>query len=218
MANQVDDMIDGDENAEVADAPVAKGAGNARLLAGLKSNGVLAALFLAAGIGIYIFAIKRGPAQASAQQKQVELQVDSAILRLSQPTSGPSESTDTQQLIKNFYSEIAQRQVPLEKLKKNPFVFVPPTSAPAAVTTRAAEDPPLNPVDVNEKAAYDKAMANLKKMTLQSVVMGKNGGTAIISNNLLTVGQQIEEFTIKSITPKSAVLTFQGKDYTLYMP
>jgi hypothetical protein len=219
VANLPENMTEGDEQ-EVEDGQAAQAGqpSSSPALKALKANGVLASLFVAAAIGIYFFSIKKGPSEASAKQSPAELQVDSAILRLRQPTTGPSESADTEQLIKSFYSDLAKRQVPLSALKKNPFVFVPPTAPPLPVTTAPVDDSGPRLAAISEREAHDRAMATLKTLTLQSIVMGKEGGTAIISNNLLTVGQKIEDFTIKSISPKSVVLTFQGKDYPLYMP
>lgn len=182
---------------------------------GRRSNVLLLALFLAAGVGVYVLAVKKGPAQASAQQQAAEKQVEMAILHLKQGTTEPSESQDTRQLIHNFYRELALRQVPMERLRKNPFIFVPPV-LPTATNTSPSEDTAVRAA-ANERENREKAMAALKTLQLQSVITGRGGSTAVISNNLLTVGQKIEGFIVKAIEPKRVVLSFQGKDYSLYM-
>jgi hypothetical protein len=205
-----------DNEAQVEEAAETSPQRSAYARQGMRSNLLLVALFLAAGAGVYVMAVKKGPAQASAQQQAAEQEVDMAILHLQRGTTAPSESQDTRQLIQNFHRELAQRQIPLERLRKNPFAFVPPAPPPAGAIAQA-EDPAVRAAVVNERESHDRAMTALKGFQLQSIIMGRSGGIAVISNNLLTMGQKIEGFVVKSIEPKRVVLSFQGKDYSLYM-
>ena len=61
-------------------------------------------------------------------------------------------------------------------------------------------------------------LMKLKTLQLQSVMRGRNGGTAIISDNLLTVGQEIEGFTVEKIQAKSVILIWRDKKFVLEMP
>jgi len=185
-----------------------------------RANIVLAGLFIAGGITVYVLSLHKGPAQASADEKLIETNVDSAILRLnSSPVVGPearSAANLTRGLLKSFSEQIIDSQVPLSKLPKDPFVFVRPASS-------IAEDPipdskPKKPTKTPEEITYAEAMEKLKKLTLQSVMMGSGQyRVAIISNNLLTVGQKIDGFTVKRIDSEEVVLTWKGSDYSLEM-
>jgi hypothetical protein len=189
----------------------------------VRSNVFLVGLFLAGAAGVYGLSLRKGPAPAlaSAEQRLVEQQVDSAILRLSRDpktvTSAPAAGRVTRELLRNFYEQAVQRQVPLKKLRKNPFFYVRAAAVVTGPTTSPAPEGPSLPPGGGGSASIQAALAALR---LQSVIMGRGGegSAAIISNNLLTVGQSIEGFLLKSIGPESVVLTREGKDYELRMP
>jgi hypothetical protein len=182
-----------------------------------RANFVLAGLFIAGAATVYGLSFRGGPEQASAEQQMVEAQVDAAIRRLSQEASkpGPSEPGGvTQGVLKRFYDQIVERQVPLEGLRKNPFQFVEPgdavaiTEEPKRPRPGTGKEPTASP--------EDRAQAILDALCLQSVMVKPDGEqVAIISNNMVTVGQRVECFTVKEIRRKSVVLVWRGKDYVL---
>lgn len=184
-----------------------------------RTNIVLVVLFVAGVATVYALSLHKGPAEASAREKLMESTVDSAILRLKQtPAPGPGRLPDavaTRDLLRNFAGQIIRWQVPLSKLPKNPFVFVRPTPAVAQVVEVPPE--PARPEKTPEQITYEQAMIRLKQLHLQSVMMGSEAGVAIISNNLLTVGQQIDGFTVKRIDRQAVVLTWQGQEFVLKM-
>ncbi len=186
----------------------------------MRSNILLVVLFVGAAAGVYGLSLRKGPAGASAEQQVVESQVDSAILRIanegSAQTKMPSSGQVTSQILKNFSDRITERQIPLRDLKKNPFVFVPTASATSIVAGKPSKSKPDEKSP--EEKSHEEAMAILETLHLQSVMMGRNGGTALISDNLLTVGQEIGGFKIKSISPRLVVLVRTGKEFILEMP
>lgn len=187
----------------------------------LRANIVLIGVFVAGAATVYGLTFRNTPAKASAEQQVVESQVEAMIMRLaSAAAKGDVRKPGrvTNDLLKNFYDQITERQIPLRGLQKNPFHFVGPRLRviwPAPGTRqrsqvkRAPEDP--------EKLTEEKAALELGKLHLQSVMMGRSGSTAIISNNLLTVGQKIKCFTVKKIDSDSVVLEWGGKRYVLSM-
>lgn len=183
-----------------------------------RANIVLAAMLVLAGGAVYALAVRHGPSPASAGQQTVETQVDMAILRLNEtPVAGvPQAGRISRELLQNFYKEISNRQVPLKDLKKNPFVFVPVVPPPTLLTA-VKQEAASPPSETPRKDSREEMMQALKKLHLQSVMMGRGGGTAIISNNLLTVGQSIDGFTVKSIAPNAVVLTWDGEEFELKM-
>jgi hypothetical protein len=180
-----------------------------------KGNLLLACLF-AAGIGcIYLLRLGGGPQIASAQQQMNQSQVDSVLTAIGSPAGAKDVSASS--VVAAFYTQASQRQLPLDGLAINPFVYQPPPSkpmTPSSTTQPAAAD------DLAGKSAaqaLEVQMQAAKSLTLQSVLMGKGGATAVISNNLLTEGQTIRGWTISRIGAKEVVLTWKEQSYTLKM-
>lgn len=225
MSDPFDDRIDDAPEGEVL--PAAKPARKRSPYRAqmIRSNAALAVMLLAAAAGIYAFSLRKGPATASAAQKAVETQIDTAILRITQQASSqpgaPQPGRVTRDLLQTFYDQVRDKQIPLAELSKNPFVFVRPlreeTEEPAQPAPTTASAPALAPLPGQ---SLPEVQAAFRSLRLQSIMMGQSssGGTAIISNNLLTEGQRIECFTIKSIQPKAVVLSWEDKEFVLRMP
>ena len=183
-----------------------------------RANLVLAVLFVAAAATVYGLSFRSAPEKASAEQRLMEAQVDAAIHRLSQDSlkpRPPGPGRVTRDLLRKFYDEIVERQVPLEGLRKNPFRFVAPGDV---VAMREALRLPRGAPGRGEPttSTEDRALAIMETLRLQSVMVKPDGEeVAIISNNMVTVGQRVECFTVKKIARKSVVLTWRGKEYVL---
>jgi hypothetical protein len=212
----------GDPAASTGDArSQRKGAGRARMARG---NLLLVLLFLAGGAVVYGLSRRKAPAEATADQQIVEAQVDGVIDRFTKVGAGGAGQAEkgqvTRALLQSFYAEIAERQVPLRKLKKDPFVFVlPATAQPMPGTGRPGSAHVGSAADDAQEQTVQEAEARFHGLHLQSIMMGQHSrqATAIISNNLVTVGQTVEGFTIKSINPKAVVLSWQGRQFVLEM-
>ena len=184
----------------------------------VRANIVLAALLIGGGVTVYLLSPHGGPAEATAEEKLIEINVDSAILRLKGvPGVGPKGHVTarvTKGLLESFSEQIVRQQVPLEKLSKNPFIFVRP-----AVTTVSIAKPvkkSTQPKNKPEEVTYEQATEMFVKLILQTVMMGSKQ-VAIISDNLLSVGEKIEMFTVKRIDPKMVVLTWKDSEFELKM-
>ena len=186
----------------------------------MRSNIFLVVLFVGAAATVYGLSLRKGPEEASAEQKTVECRVDSAILRIANTSSinvkMPSSGQVTGKILKTFYDQIAKRQIPLRDLKKNPFVNVPAKRANVTIVKKSSKAKPSEKSP--QEISREKAMTAFKTLHLQSVMMGRDGGKALISGNLLAVGQTIEGFKIKSISPRLVVLVRDGIEFTLEMP
>jgi len=188
-----------------------------------RANVALALLFIAGVGAIYGFSLRNGPAEASAEQQMAEAQVDSAIIRLSAApdprTTRKAAGSVTRELLRNFCAEIRDRQIPPRELNKDPFVFVrPPKQVLGPVARQPASAPAPEAADPAEETLAD-ATEKFKDLKLQSIMKGRGGrATAIISNNLLTAGQQVSVFTVKSIGSKTVVLAWKAQEFTLEMP
>ena len=104
----------------------------------------------------------------------------------------------------------------MSELAGNPFIFVPPRSAVAAVAKPA--EPPKPKVDDRKKQELSDALASVKALSLQSVLMGGRSAVAMISNNLLTEGQVIHGWRVTKIQSREVVLTWRDHTYVLKMP
>ena len=180
-----------------------------------KENALLAGLFAAGMIVVYLLGLRGGPAEASASQRAAERQVDSALQQLDRmlpaSTSGPSKA---KQVVDTFYYEARQRQIPIEQLSGNPFVFTLP--APRAEPLRTTSTG--TPLPKAQPEADGDALECVRRLSLQSVLMGTHGATAMISNNMLTEGQEIQGWTVKTILPREVILTWKDRQYVLSMP
>jgi hypothetical protein len=208
-----------DGASEAGAAPARAGGFNpiARLAA-LKQGNLLLAVLFVAGIGcVYMLSLRHGPARASAQQKDQELKVESALtqLRVSSARAATGGSVDTGVLVDTFYYETRQRQIPADEMPGNPFEFkLPADNQPVPVAGRAGESE-SNAVGARRLSEAVNAVRQLK---LQSILMGANGATAMISNNLLSEGQTIAGWTVKKIESRQVVLTWNDQTYELRMP
>ena len=185
----------------------------------LRSNVIMGLLFAAAGGGLYFLSLQSSPAEASAEQRMLESTVDSALMRLREaPEDGGGYSGRiTQDLLEGFSDRIIACQVPLKSLEKNPFAFVAPEGQTKAVV-KTAPKRTKKPEKTPEQISREQAMARLEKLHLQSVMMGRDGGgVAVISNNLLSVGQRIDGFTVERIDSNSVVLSWRSEKFTLRM-
>jgi len=186
-----------------------------------RANIILAVLFAGGVATVYGLSVRKGPAEASAEQKLAESSVDSALLRLKGGSGRGSDALSarkiTRDLLSNFSDRIVKNQIPLEKLDKNPFVFIPPEAGavPSISTVRPGSTQKVE--ETPEQITQKQAMERLSRLRLQSVMMGSSGSAAVISNNLLTEGQQTQGFTVKKIDSKSVVLTWRGQEFVLKM-
>jgi len=186
-----------------------------------RANVMLAVLFIGGSAVVYGLLLRRRPAEASAQDQLAEAQVDDALLRISKlapsGTGKPAPGRITRELLQSFRTEISKHQVPLNRLSKDPFVFVPPLGK-VAVPLRHTDTPAGNHQRIDpERETLEQAKARFASLRLQSIMMGRSGSSAIISNNLVTVGQRIEGFTVESITRKAVVLVWENNRFTLKM-
>jgi len=212
------DNIDGPAALSSADADQSSPSGPKLTMPKLplsKENALLAGLFVAGMIAVYLLGLRGGPAEASASQRAAERQVDSALQQLDRmlPDAAPGRSK-AKQVVDTFYYEARQRQIPIEQLSGNPFVFTlpAPRAEPLRTTRTEATDlrtQPEDDVDVSQA---------VKNLRLQSVLMGTHGATAMISNNMLTEGQEIQGWTVKTILPREVILTWKDRQYVLSMP
>lgn len=169
----------------------------------LRGNMLLPVLLIGGVIGVYLLSLRGGPAVASAEQKQTELRVDTMLTALS---ADPANGQRAEEVVRSFYCDARQRQVPRDNLRANPFVFVigGGEAEPGAKPSR--QEHILRIEELKE------ARLMAEELRLQSVMRGPQGSTAVISDKLVQQGQVINGWTVETIEPRRVVLKW--RDYT----
>jgi len=182
-----------------------------------KGNLLLAGAFAAGIVCIYILSLRGGPSQASAEQNETQTQVDNVLSKLAAAGAGGGISKKDQAGINTSYYEARHRQIDLSALRGNPFVFA---RSPADKPASRPENPVGAKVEpkAEESQDYTRALQEAQKLSLQTILTGSSGSTAMISNNLLTEGQTINGWTVSKIRPSEVVLTWKDKTYVLALP
>ena len=182
----------------------------------LRGNLALVVMFAGGLAAVYLLSLREGPAAASAEQRTAELAVDEALSRLGKgdPESSQPQSR-AEDVVATFYLQARQRQIPLADLQRNPFRCEVYSTRGTEARSRKEQTPPQ---DTSQAKALSDAMAEAKGLTLQSILTGSAGATAMISNNLLTEGQKIRGWTVSKIGTRQVVLTWKEHQHVLKMP
>lgn len=180
-----------------------------------RGNLLMAVLFAGGIAGVYALSLRMGPARAMASQMQAHSRVDAALNALNVLDAKGSvemhKRNSARAIVNEFYMAAKQRQVQAEALQGNPFIRQDPRKAQA--------EAPGAPVEPETKPAEDMAasLQAVKTLKLQSVLVGKET-IAVISNNLLTVGQTIKGWKVTRIDAREVELTWKEQTYILRMP
>lgn len=212
---RANDVARGPEAWEVHQA--AQGPGAARGPGLTRDSLPLVVLLLAGAAAVYLLSRGIGPGKADPKKQIVEAQVETGLRMLSVPAAAQKLARDqAQAIISTLDAEAKQRQVPIDQLQGNPFVFrAPPRPEPPKPVVKKAEPKPVKPAI---EPAITLAMQAIQGLQLQSILVGAHGNTAMISNNLLTEGQMIHGWKIAKIASGEVVLTWRDKRHILRLP
>ena len=178
---------------------------------------VLLGIYATGFAALYLLGHSGGPKAAKGEQNVIYAKVDAALnLMGAQPNAGElNQQTNAKAIVNDFYTAAKQRQVDRNRLSRNPFVFKEkvPETAPVVVPK---EVEPKDTVPAELKAA----MEAVKTLRLQSVMIGKGKcpAAALVSNNLVTTGQNIKGWTVSQIAPQEVELTWKDQKYVLELP
>lgn len=178
-----------------------------------RTNLGLLAMFAAGIIGLYALRLRHGPAAALAGEALAHAKVEAALNTLG--TGDAAANADGRRsakaIVGEFYAAARQRQVDARDLMGNPFV-------PRNVEEAPPPPPPeVKAVEVKKPDEYEHALRDAKTLRLQSVLVGRQT-TAMISSNLVTVGQTIKGWTVARIDAREVELSWKDKTYVLEMP
>jgi hypothetical protein len=177
-----------------------------------RNNLVLAGLFAGGIVVIAVLHFKAGPQSAAAASTANDTQMDTLLATLTQ-VKNDCRSATASSVIHQFYYEAKQRQVPPEQLASNPFRMILPQAPPPAEVQNHSPSAGPDP----EAQALAEAQDNIRNLTLQSVLTGSAGATAIVSNEVLTVGQNVRGWTVVEIAPRQVVLQWKSHRHIMTM-
>jgi len=179
-----------------------------------RANIVLAVLFLAGMALVYFMSMHDDTTKAGALEVASETIVNTAVHQFqidSGSTTGDTRNTNEPnmnpvELAREMTTGTAKRQVPLKELKDNPFVLIP---AKRAEPERTVE---VKPVGLTPGAT---AVQRAETLRLQSIVMANDRSLAIISDQLMTVGQEIAGWKVEKIGNGQVILKRKDLTYVL---
>lgn len=180
-------------------------------------NSTIAMLLLAVVVAAAALWVMRqtGASQVNQKPDQAELRIERTLAQYAGTAGNGAGNNDampsTQAVLSRFQDDPRSRQVELAYLAKNP--FLPYGQTEAEQSKQAAE-----PTD-QEKARAERAEAmrrEFRSLTLQSVM---NGATpiAVISGEVVRLGDRIGSFVVASIEPRSVLLSTESNNYRLTM-
>jgi hypothetical protein len=192
-------------------APIRRRSGGSPFLT--RTNLGLLAMFAAGIVGLYALRLRHSPAAALADQTLAHAKVEAALNTLGTAEGGltAEDRGSAKAIVAEFYAAARQRQVDAKELLGSPFV-------PRNVEDADPPPPPeVKAVEVKGPDEFEQALVAVKGLRLQSVLVGKQT-TAMISNNLVTVGQTIKGWTVVRIDAREVELSWKDKKYVLEMP
>jgi hypothetical protein len=174
------------------------------------AGNLLLALLIVAGIGgVYLLKLRSGPSKASAEQIRTQSKVDQALLLLQRGGSLTGATQSARDVVDTLRYEAKSRQIPIERLPRNPFMSRVPGDAYGMQSGERLDVPTVTETQRAE------VLAAARTMKLQSVLFGEGGGTALISDRPVRVGDRIGGWKVAEIRPSEVVLTFADLKYVL---
>lgn len=176
-------------------------------------NRSIVALILIAAVGgaMVYFMYLRGRFNADTQTPQQKEMAQSVSEFMDSSDSSIRQMelqlAQTEKAVAAFQQSNATGQVPLEKLRTNPFG----TDMPQAAANQVAAPAVVNTGDPVQSA--------LSKIKVQMILYSGPSSSANIGNRLVKVGDRVNvdqvQFTVKTITQTSVILSHPTGNYTL---
>jgi len=179
-----------------------------------RANIVLAVLFMAGMALVYFMSMHDQTTKADPLEMASETIVNHAVKQFQDnPGSVTGDTPDADErntspveLAREMITGTAKRQIPLKELKSNPFVLAP------GKRTKPKKPKETKPVGLTPGAT---AVQRAEALQLQSIVTANNRSLAIISDRLLTVGQEIAGWRVHGIGNGQVILKRGDLTYVL---
>lgn len=182
---------------------------------------LILAVMIVAACTLYVMRHGQVDMTTSPGAREVEAKIEQALAKLSKPDAlSPDDPLvqsnlktlfrDTNAIVAMFSRDVSQRQVPIDYIKKNPFVM--PSYRVAAPSATGSPDRG----ERNETAQHRKMLAEFKELKLQTIMKGRVP-IAVINGQFLQIGQSMGVFKVKSINGLTVQLEAGGETFTLTM-
>ena len=197
---------------EVTDA-----AQSTRNIFGLNRVSVMMGLMFAGGmIWVYFASTQTPPVVKDEDDGLCGLNVTivtSGLLSMTN-SSSTKDSPKTQTMMLGVDYGVKERQIPLAELEKNLFKFVAPKQA-----AQPTQQKPTVANDIPPKPKEPVKVPSTEGLVLKAILWEKGKPpTANISNNIIGVGDVINDWTVYEIEKKRVILKWRGKIFELKMP
>lgn len=186
---------------------------------GLLSNTtlIIAVVAVVAGGSLYLMRATQGDLSSSAELQEIEAKISTTLSRLSSPSLLPSGDplvaenltallTPTVDPASIFENDVRDQQVPIEKVKKDPFSLAMVDNTLEASSVNNAAD------QLGRKLA--KYQEEIEKMDLQSIMLG-NRNIAVIGGEFYKHGDRLGSFSITAIEKFTVHLEAGGAPFEL---
>lgn len=186
---------------------------------------ILAVLFAGgAGIAAYQFMGGHGPKQAVADwtpgragaSTSVSVNassVESVLKRIDAgPQAGDSDALSVdrvEEIVKTFDTYVQSRQVPLHRLRVNPFAVVPDEPE------HGAEEETQTDEETKAEARRAQMLEAARALKIGSILIVGDGRKAIVGGKLCAVGDTIQGLCVHAIDPDCVTLSFEGETVEL---
>lgn len=174
---------------------------------------VLAAVFAAGLLSVFVMVKKSGPSAATAQAVTEDAQIEAAIAKLTGVKSQFLDRMD--EIAKKFYELSNVRQVQVYELKKNPFMheqYFGPLGEEADIEGDG--------LDLLNKTAVlqSKLSRKLEKMQLLSIIETSTGRCCMIDDSVVYEGDIVNGFSVGAINQDCVELHCEGMKFVLCIP
>jgi len=179
-----------------------------------RANVVLAVLFLAGMAVVYFMSMQTSASAEDPLEAARETIVNDAVKQFqinpaaisADPGQAAAPEKSPVELAREMMTGAPDRQIPLKQLKNNPFVLRPDKKAKRE-EPKVTKKPGITP----RVSALQKA----ESLQLQSIVIANNRSLAIISDRLLTIGQEIAGWKVHEIGNGQVTLKRGDLSYVL---
>ncbi|MFP4144367.1 MAG: hypothetical protein ACLFV3_04415 [Phycisphaeraceae bacterium] len=194
----------------------------------LNTNVLIVVLVVAVAAGVlYMMNALRGDLTTDTQAQQVENRVNQALAQLRESAGGEAAAgeaagvagmmginpsallADTESIIEMFSTNIAEAQVPVNYVQKNPFALALPGGD-------KPEEPQAN--NDNREQRLARLRGEFNRLELQTV-MGGDTPIAVINGEFLQEGDSIGSFAVAKIVAAeaTAILEAEGEQFKIVM-
>ncbi len=176
----------------------------------------LVAAFAAGLVVLYFLGLGNKPRAASADQvardQAVQTKIQAMLMNRGETQKLDGFLSDFK-LLEDRLHHYFDGNTKIQDLSVNPFEREVAAVAPPSITDAFPTSPAI-PADQTEALEMRKAADYFATLKLQMVMLG-NPSMAMINSRMLTVGTQLEMFTITDIKTGSVILTFKDKTFDL---